>query len=109
MDITCVVLAGAALTFAFLWRLERTWFLARDAGCFCRRRRDGGIGINPDGCPVHSPETWLRHCEALFHSDFGRLMEKEILQEEPRPPSRPRRGLWPGQGRPGAGQSAEDN
>jgi hypothetical protein len=77
MDIACILLASAAAAFAVLWRLERTWFLARDSGCFCRRRWDGAVETNPDGCPVHYPEAWLRHCEAIFHSDFCRLMEKE--------------------------------
>jgi len=78
MDIACIVLAGAAAAFAILWRLERSWFLARDAGCFCRRGRGGAVEMNPDGCPVHDPATWRRGYETRWHADFAHLLEKEL-------------------------------
>jgi hypothetical protein len=81
MDILCVLLAGAALAFAFLWRLERSWFLARDEGCFCRRGRGGAVEVNPEGCPVHDPETW----RTRLHADFARLLEKEMSAREAAP------------------------
>lgn len=79
--ILCVLSASAAAAFAVLWRLERSWFLARDAGCFCRRGRGGAVKVNPDGCPVHAPETWRRR----FHADFARLLEKELSAREAAP------------------------
>jgi hypothetical protein len=78
MVIACILLAGAAAAFALLWRIERFWFLAREAGCFCRRGRGGAVQLNPDGCPVHNPETWQREYEARWRADFARLMEKEL-------------------------------